>query len=112
MPGHGVGGVPGNGFGGGIGSMHGLGLHGLFKNHHALTSAKIGPVHINTGPGGNVPAPKLPNVPMFKPAKPMPVAKIPNPPPVRQPKPKTSTSLGPLRSAATTRPSFARNVYS
>ena len=90
--------------------MHGLGIRGLFKNHHAMTSGKIGPVHLGGTMATGVPAPKLPNVPMFRAAKPIPPMKIPNPPAVRQPKPMTSTSLGPLKSAVTTRPNFAKNT--
>jgi hypothetical protein len=107
MPGHGVGGVPGNGVGGGIPSLHSL-TGGLLKNHHAMTNPYT---YTNTGVsaagGGNVSPTKVKA--MFTSAKPLPVRKIPNPPAVRQPKPMTTTRLGPLQPAATTRPSFARN---
>ena len=112
MPGHGVGGVPGNGLGGGLPSMHGL-LHGLLKNHKAMSAAKN--VHFGGGGirgGAGIPAPKLPNTPIIKAAKPLPIRKIPKPPPVKQPKLQTSVKLPPLGSARSTRPSFSKNTGS
>jgi hypothetical protein len=104
LPGNGFG-VPGNGFGGGLPSLHGL-KGGLFKNHsrmHALPSPSSAGL---SGGGARVSPTKLTKPTPFKPVK---AIKIPNPPVTKQPKPKTTTSLGPLRSANTTRPNFARN---
>lgn len=107
MPGHGVGGVPGNGFGGGIPSLHKL-TGGLLKNHKAMTLPKVGQGFSNPGGSDRVNPTKLAKAPFFKPAKPLPIRKIPPPPPVRQPKVKDTVPLGPLKSAATTRPNFAK----
>ena len=102
MPGHGVGGVPGNGLGGGIPSF---GLKHILKNHHALQGQNTYKAPMIGGAGVN--APKLKANPPFKPVKPLPVRKIPKPLATKQPKPMTSTRLGPLGSAKTTRPNFA-----
>jgi hypothetical protein len=106
MPGHGVGGVPGNGFG--LPSALSLGRFGL-KHHHAMTSGKIGPTHLGASGSGGAPTPKIKAPPLFKPFKPLPTRKIPNFAIQKQPKPKTSTALPPLGSAPTTRPKFAPN---
>jgi hypothetical protein len=96
MPGHGVGGVPGNGVGGGIPSMHMLGLGGLRKNHHAMTSGSNTGPKIGGGGSGAVNAPNLKAAPFFQKAKPMAVRKINSNFGTKQPKPMTSVPLPPL----------------
>jgi len=103
MPGSGIGGL------GGVGSMHGL-AHGLLKNHAAMTNANS--TTSKGMPGGANPAisvPKFKTSPLFKPLPPMPVRKLPALTAMKQPKPMTTAPLGPLTSAPTTRPSFAKN---
>lgn len=104
LPGNGFG-VPGNGFGGGLPSLHGL-KGGLFKNHHAM-HALPSPMSVPAAGGGAHVSPTKPT--KGTPFKPVKAIKIPNTPVTKQPKPKTTTALGPLRSATTTRPNFARN---
>ena len=100
---------PGNGFGG-MGGPNGipggLSLGKLFKHHKAM-HALPKPKKYTTAGGGGPPPPKLQAKPPFKPAKAMPIRKISMTPVKKQPKPKTSTTLGPLKSAASTAPKFA-----